>query len=165
MWGSYGSYSSMSSTLSSAPMDIKSSYLHSHDAPCAFPSWPRRSSLDGSDRERPTAFLSDDDLFLGDPFDDDLASISSPSSSSSAASSPQNVGLDELTGEQILQMEMQRAAAMHHPQRDYVNARHAAGEKERRKQVRKAASKKSTHASSSKKSPKNKLTNMAPIAE
>ena len=41
-------------------MDIKSSYLHSHDAPCAFPSWPRRSSLDGEDRERPTAFLSDE---------------------------------------------------------------------------------------------------------
>ena len=148
-------------------MDIRSSgSLHSQDASCAFPSWPRRTSLDGSDRERPTAFLSDDDLFLGDPFDDDLASLPSSSASSSAVSSPQA----QLTGEQILQMEMQRAAAMQQyqqHQREYAAAtRHAAGEKERRRQVRRAASKKASHtSSSSKKSPKNKLTNMAPIEE
>lgn len=146
-------------------MDIKSSYLHSHDAPCAFPSWPRRSSLNGEDRERPTAFLSDDDLFLGNPFDDDdISSASSSTSSAASSPSPQADGLDGLTGEQVLQMEMQRAAAMQH-QRDFVNARHAAGEKERRKQVKRAASKKSTHASSSKKSPKIKPANMTPIAE
>lgn len=152
MWGSYGSYSSLSSQLSSAPMDIKSSNLHAHDAPCAFPSWPRRSSLDGEDQGRPTSFLSDDDLFLGDPFDDDVSST--PSSSAASSPSPQL----QLTGEQILKMEMERAAL----QRDYV--RQIVGEKERRRQAKKVQQRKSA-PSSSKKSPKAKLANMTPIAE
>jgi hypothetical protein len=145
----------MSSTLSAAPVDIKSRNLHSHDASCAFPSWPRRSSLDGEDQGRPTSFLSDDDLFLGDPFDDDVSSIPS----SSAASSPSPSQREpQLTGEQLLQMEMERAAL----QRQYVQQ--IIGEKERRRQAKKAAAQRK-HASTSKKSPKTKLANMTPIAE
>ncbi|KLU81692.1 hypothetical protein MAPG_00776 [Magnaporthiopsis poae ATCC 64411] len=66
MYSPYGSYSS-----TSAPMEIGAgSYLsrpqhHFSDASCAFPSWPRRSSLSESERgeERATSFLSDEDLF------------------------------------------------------------------------------------------------------
>lgn len=76
----------------SIAMDITPSSLRSHDATCAFPSWPRRSSLGESDSDdssysRPTAFLSDDDLFFctsnvsADPFDESAASSSSSASS------------------------------------------------------------------------------------
>lgn len=95
MYGSYGSYSSMSST-SSSNTDMAPSNFSAHDSTtCAFPSWPRRSSLGESDSldspySRPTSFLSDDDLFFctsasgaADPFDE----CPSPSNASSARSS------------------------------------------------------------------------------
>ncbi|KAK7415011.1 hypothetical protein QQZ08_012463 [Neonectria magnoliae] len=152
MFGSYGSYSSM--CAASAPMDITSRSLSAHDSTCAFPSWPRRSSLSESDREeRPTSYLSDDDLFLSDPFDDDTRSVSSTGSSSSPrTASPPHV----ITDAELLEMERERAAM----QREFV--RGIVSEKERR---RAAARKQRKSSPSSKKSPKSKLSSMAPIAE
>lgn len=95
MYGSYGSYSSMSSTgAMSIAMDITPSNLRSHDPTCAFPSWPRRSSLGESDSDspaytRPTSYLSDDDLFFctsnasSDPFDESPSSSTTSSARSS----------------------------------------------------------------------------------
>ncbi|KAL8397405.1 hypothetical protein RB594_004216 [Gaeumannomyces avenae] len=93
MYSPYGSYSS-----TSAPMEIGAgSYLsrpqhHFSDTSCAFPSWPRRSSLSESERgeERATSFLSDEDLFPSSPdvFDDDARSVSSSGSSSAGSPIP-----------------------------------------------------------------------------
>ncbi len=47
-------------------MDISFNNMKAHDASCAFPSWPRRSSLDNEGSQRPTSFFSDDELFLCD---------------------------------------------------------------------------------------------------
>ncbi|KAK5997276.1 hypothetical protein PT974_02631 [Cladobotryum mycophilum] len=153
MYGSYGSYSSMSSM--SSPIDITPSSLRGHDAACAFPSWPRRSSLSESDHEeRATSYLSDDDLFLSDPFDDDVHSIASSSASSSPAAMPSPPRLSDA---EILEMHREKLAL----QRECV--RQVMLEKERRRQAVK--SKKRSSSSSSKKSSKTKLTNMAPISE
>ncbi|KOS21834.1 hypothetical protein ESCO_002151 [Escovopsis weberi] len=152
MYGSYGSYSSMSAM--SSPIDISRSNLGAHDAACAFPSWPRRSSLSESEHEeRATSYLSDDDLFLSDPFDDDVRSISSSSTSSSPAAMPSPPRLSDL---EILEMQRQKLAL----QRECM--RQLALEKERRKQ----AAKNKKRSSSKKVSSKTKLpTNMTPISE
>ncbi|KAF7538311.1 hypothetical protein G7Z17_g12674 [Cylindrodendrum hubeiense] len=153
MFGSYGSYSSM--CAASAPMDITSRSMSSHDSTCAFPSWPRRSSLSESDREeRPTSYLSDDDLFLSDPFDDDTRSVSSAGSASSPHSGAASPHI--ITDAEFLEMERQRQAM----QREFV--RGIVTEKERRRAV---ARKQRKSSPSSKKSPKSKLSSMAPIAE
>ncbi|KAH6997182.1 hypothetical protein EDB80DRAFT_144448 [Ilyonectria destructans] len=157
MFGSYGSYSSM--CAASAPMDITSRSLSAHDSTCAFPSWPRRSSLSESDREeRPTSYLSDDDLFLSDPFDDDTRSVSSAGSASSPAHSQGAISPPHIiTDAEILEMERERLAM----QREFV--RGIVSEKERRRAA--AARKQRKSSPSSKKSPKSKLSSMAPIAE
>lgn len=147
MYGSYGSYSSMCATR---PMDIASNNFHNQDDACAFPSWPRRSSLNSEDAQRPTSFLSDDDLFLCDnPIDDDC-SVSS--STSSASTSPRQ----QLTQAELMEMDRERMAL----QRALV--RQNLMEQERRKQARRTARKQGEKKSS----PKSKRsTNMAPIAE
>ncbi|SPJ88734.1 uncharacterized protein FTOL_12628 [Fusarium torulosum] len=148
MFGSYGSYSSM--CASSAPMDIASRNIYrSQDSACAFPSWPRRDSLSESDREeRPTSYLSDDDLFLSDPFDDDAQSVSSAGSSSPGAmASPPNV----ISDFELLQAERERQVAL---QRECIRVVNQ--EKERRR----AAARKQRRSSSHKKSPKTKLTSI-----
>ncbi|KAF4978479.1 hypothetical protein FDECE_18211 [Fusarium decemcellulare] len=150
MFGSYGSYSSMCAT--SAPMDITSrNSFSAHDSACAFPSWPRRESLSESDREeRPTSYLSDDDLFLPDPFDnDDARSVSSAGSSSA---SPSNM----ISDFELLQAERERQAAM---QREYIRV--VTLEKERRR----AAARKQRRSSSHKKSPKTKLSSIEEASE
>ncbi|KAH6896897.1 hypothetical protein B0T10DRAFT_556750 [Thelonectria olida] len=153
MFGSYGSYSSM--CAASQPMDITSRSLSAHDATCAFPSWPRRDSLSESDREeRPSSYLSDDDLFLSDPFDDDTRSVSSAGSAGSPGIiSPPHISDAEL----LLEMERERLAL----QREYVRC--VISEKERRRSQ--AARKRKASSGSSKKSPKNKPSAMAPISE
>jgi len=156
MYGSYGSYSSMSSA--SSPMDIaprqQSSYVY--DAHCAFPSWPRRDSLSSDREERPTSYLSDDDLFLSDPFDDDSHSISSASSTGSPAISPPRAP----TEFELLNMQREKLAL----QKEYV--RQMVAEKEqRRRAAQKQQKKRSSSSSSSRKSPKPKHSSMAPIAE
>ncbi|KAF4966762.1 hypothetical protein FZEAL_10618 [Fusarium zealandicum] len=153
MFGSYGSYSSMCAT--SAPMDISSrSSLTTRDSACAFPSWPRRESLSESDREeRPTSYLSDDDLFLPDPFDDDTRSVSSAGSSSPGnMASPPN----RLSAFELQQAERERQSAM---QREFIRV--VALEKERRR----AAARKQRRSSSHKKSPKTKLTSIDEASE
>lgn len=161
MYGSYGSYSSMCS--SSAPLDIGSSYLSgSHDASCAFPSWPRRSSLSDSDEDggsRATSFLSDEDLFPD--MADDSSDARSISSAGSAASPPEDLNHPAprgLTETDLLEMERERAAYQHEVMRFLVT------EKERRRQALRRQRRGS--AGSSKKSPKNnKHVSMTPIAE
>ncbi|KAG6005014.1 hypothetical protein E4U21_000529 [Claviceps maximensis] len=147
MHSSYGSYSSMSTM--SEPLDISFNKIRSHDSSCAFPSWPRRSSLSDSEHEEPNSYLSDDDLYFSSPFDDDNGSVSSGSGSPSPnkvatgffASPPQ------ISSEEFLQRECQRVAM----QKEYL--RQIKMEKERRRQLALKARK-----SSPKKSPKNKQT-------
>ncbi|KAJ6441793.1 Membrane protein [Purpureocillium lavendulum] len=153
MYGSYGSYSSMSAT--SAPMDITPINLRSHDASCAYPSWPRRSSLSDSEHEEPraTSFLSDDDLFLSDPFDDDSHSISS----SSTVSSPFATAIESpprISEEELMRIEREKVAM----QREFI--RQVKQEKERRRQAALRA-----RRSSPKKSPKNKPACLTTITE
>jgi hypothetical protein len=74
---SYSSYS-MASITSSASCDSRPQGPN-----CAFPSWPRRSSLDGGVSAEPTSFISDEDLYP-DVFDEnesDCTPIASPSRS------------------------------------------------------------------------------------
>lgn len=174
MYGSYGSYSSMSSA-SSIPMDITPSNLRAHDAMCAFPSWPRRSSLGESDSSnsssaRPTSFLSDDDLFFctplhsssSDPFDE------SPSTTNSSARSSLE-----------LEREMDMARERERVQREQF-VRQAVMEKEKeRRRMQQAMMRKAQLAaahnhggqqqqqrrSSPKKSPKSKLTSIVESKE
>jgi hypothetical protein len=62
----YFSYSpSPNSSYATAPMEIPSTSSSRPASPsCAYPSWPRRSSLssDSSTEERATSYISDDDL-------------------------------------------------------------------------------------------------------
>lgn len=78
-----------SSPLSSPASSIYSTYSvssassgesSSQGPSCAYPSWPRRSSLNGALEEEPTSYISDNDLFP-DVFDDnesDCTPIASP---------------------------------------------------------------------------------------
>lgn len=159
--GSSSSYTSYSgySTISS-PMDISPSPFSSRgaDASCAFPSWPRRTSLSESDasEERATSYLSDEDLFAHDVFEDDVQSVSSSGSTSPLQSLPAAA----LTEAEVLEMQRERAAY----QREVM--RFLLAEKERRRQAPKRRSSSGSKSSSSKqKSPKSKLSSMTPIAE
>lgn len=166
MYGSYGSPSSTSSSYSSSsftsyrsyssmssPMDIAPSPFSTRgpDASCAFPSWPRRTSLceyDASE-ERATSYISDEDLFPQD-FEDDARSESSHGSASPFQSPPPAAALTEAN---ILEMQRERAAY----QREVIKL--LLSEKERRRQQAKR------RTSSSSKKAKSKLTAMTPIAE
>jgi hypothetical protein len=153
MFGSYTSYTSgygSYGTSMTSAIDINPGYLssRSQDHSCAFPSWPRRSSLSESDATemRATSYISDEDL--QDVFEDDAHSVSS---ADSASQSPAQ--------EQVM-LEMQRAQENY--QREMM--RHAAFEKERRRQQA-AMKQQRQRRGSSKKSPKNKASAMSPIAE
>ncbi|KAM3451005.1 hypothetical protein MY3296_005648 [Beauveria thailandica] len=172
MYGSYGSYSSMS--IGSAPMNIYTS-VTSRDESCAFPSWPRRSSLssnkdDVSHEPRASSYLSDDDLFLDDEpsssgsgsESDDMRSVSSAGSASPPTlglvlASPVRAAPSEA---EILEMQRQRLNV----RKDLI--RMVQQEKERRKQL--ASKSRRTAAAASKKS-SGKITRnnytMAPIKE
>lgn len=121
MFGSYGSYSSMSS--SSQPLDIApTSYLsrsNSFTPSCAYPSWPQ---------ERASSYLSDDDLFLCDSVTEENNSTTE----FSPATSPQ-VTSPFVTEEQLHLMRRQQQAAMQQEALQCIIA-----EKERRKIARKA---------------------------
>ncbi|KAK1761379.1 hypothetical protein QBC47DRAFT_27405 [Echria macrotheca] len=162
MFGSYGSSGSYSSSTSynsyrciSSPMDIAPTpFSRSADASCAFPSWPRRSSLSESDasEERASSFLSDEDLFL-DTFEDDT---SSNGSASPAMSPPAGPVLNETD---LLELQRERAAYQREVMRVLLN------EKEQRRRQQQQAAKKQRRGSSSRKSPKTKLNTMTPINE
>lgn len=149
MFGSYGSYSSIGSI--SAPIDIAQGKMRLDNNRCAFPSWPRRSSLSESEGdERPTSYLSDDDLFLSDPFEDDARSVSSAGSAPSPVSQSPQVNEAEL-------LEMERAR-----QREFV--KFLVSEKERRRQAARAQRQR-RGSTGAKKSPKTKLSSMTTITE
>lgn len=152
MYGSYGSYSSMSAM--SAPLDIPFNNIRNQDSTCAYPSWPRRSSLSESEYEEPraTSYLSDDDLFLSDPFDDDVHSISSSSSSSSPATVLMNS--PPRMSEEFLRLECERVTR----QKEFL--RQVKMEKERRRQAALRS-----RRSSPKKSPKIKHASLTTITE
>lgn len=165
MYGSpYGSYSGMS-----APMDItpSDSYSRQQDASCAFPSWPRRSSLSESDShcERATSYLSDEDLFPSDldsDYHSDARSVSSANSSSSNTPHQEHQPYRPEAICEVDVMEMQRERAAY--QREVM--RFLALEKERRRSAARKSKPRSGSSSSSKKgSPKSKLAAMTPIAE
>ncbi|OAQ73274.1 hypothetical protein VFPPC_12969 [Pochonia chlamydosporia 170] len=153
MYGSYGSYSSMSAM--SAPLDIPFNNIRNQDSTCAFPSWPRRSSLSESEHEEPraTSYLSDDDLFLSDPFDDDVRSVSSSSSSSSPSTAVMN-SPPRISDEEFLRLECERVAR----QKEFL--RQVKLEKERRRQAALRS-----RRSSPKKSPKLKHASLTTITE
>lgn len=166
MYGSFGSYSSMS--IGSAPMSISTS-VTSRDESCAFPSWPRRSSLSSSDKDasyepRASSYLSDDDLFLYDePTSSGSESDDSRSVSSAGSASPPTLGLvlasparHAPSEAEILEAQRQRLNV----RRDLI--RMVQQEKERRKQ-----SSKSRRAAAAAKKSTSKARNysMAPITE
>ncbi|KHN99189.1 uncharacterized protein MAM_02887 [Metarhizium album ARSEF 1941] len=153
MYGSYGSYSSMSAM--STPLDIPFNHIRNQDSTCAFPSWPRRSSLSESEHEEPraTSYLSDDDLFLSDAFDDEVGSISSSSSSSSPATIAVN-SPPHISDEEFFRLECERVAR----QKEFL--RQVKMEKERRRQAALRA-----RRSTPKKSPKVKHASLTTIAE
>jgi hypothetical protein len=165
MYGSYGSYSSMCELQMSAPLDISSNRSRSvtdssfASSTCAFPSWPRRSSLSESESDdqappqRASSYLSDEDLFFpASPgqVDDDALSVSS----SAGSASPPNE-------EELLERRREREAY----QRTVV--RFLLDEKERRRAAAKAQRSGATaRRGSMRKSPKgSKLANMTPIVE
>ncbi|KAH8907037.1 hypothetical protein BR93DRAFT_655113 [Coniochaeta sp. PMI_546] len=164
MYGSpYGSYSGMS-----APMDITPGHNYSRpqDASCAFPSWPRRSSLSESDShcERATSYLSDEDLFPSDfeaDYHSDARSVSSANSSSSSTpyQEHQPYQPEAISEADVLEMQRERAAY----QREVM--RFLALEKERRRNAARKSKPRSGSSSSKKGSPKAKLAAMTPIAE
>ncbi|KAI1769696.1 hypothetical protein GGR53DRAFT_11810 [Hypoxylon sp. FL1150] len=162
MYSPYGSYSSMSSAAS--PMEIPtSSYLssppmgssYSYSASCAFPSWPQRSSLhESSNQERATSYLSDDDLFPCDSYEDDSHSVSS--SGSATPTSPHA----HMVANEVNMLQMQRdQMAM---QREAI--KFLLSEKERRRQQFKKQ-RRSSGSSSKKGSPKSKSTHLDAITE
>lgn len=159
-YNSYSSYSSMSSPMDIAPTPFSS---RGPDASCAFPSWPRRSSLSESDasEERATSYLSDEDLFPTDVFEDDARSVSSNGSASPLQSPPMQV----MTEADLLELQRERAAYQREMMRILMS------EKERRRQQAKRQRRSSGGAStsggsgSSKKGSKSKLSSMTPIAE
>jgi len=138
-------------------MDIAATpFSRSADASCAFPSWPRRSSLSESDsEERASSYLSDEDLFL-DTFEDDARSVSSNGSSSPAVSPPMAPVMDEA---ELLDLQRERAAYQREVMRVLLN------EKEQRRRQQQAARKQRRSSSGAKKSPKSKLNTMTPITE
>lgn len=140
MFGSYGSYSSMSSNAQ--PLDIApTSYLArstSFQPSCAFPSWPQ---------ERASSYLSDDDLFPCESITEDSRSTTE----FSPATSPQ-VTSPFVTEEQMLLLRRQQQAAMQQEALQFIIA-----EKERRKMARKTA-KRTTSYTKGSRSPKTKLS-------
>jgi len=89
---SSSSFGSSCSTTSAMSIDIKRSNSSDPTSPsCAFPSWPRRSSLSGI-AEEPTSFISDDDLFPS-VFDDesgDCSPLASPHRGTSPTATTRN---------------------------------------------------------------------------
>ena len=93
-----------STSYSTTPMDIPSSSRTRTQSPsCAYPSWPRRSSLSSSDsgceEQAPvTSYISDDDLLFPCVFEDaECTPLATPQSSRSPTSTsmmPEQVVVD-----------------------------------------------------------------------
>lgn len=170
MYGSYGSYSSMSASQMSAPMDIGNTRS---TTTCAFPSWPRSTSLSSDNYYgNASSYLSDEDLFLCDSFDDSASSASSASSRSNSnassvspphhhqAQQPFELPQQNIPSEEEL-VELQRERQAY--QRDLVRA--VLLEKERRKQAASAARRQRRASSTAPTSSRKKSTKLAVISE
>ncbi|KAH6850888.1 hypothetical protein B0I37DRAFT_123751 [Chaetomium sp. MPI-CAGE-AT-0009] len=172
MFGSYSSSSSSSSSFDSftsrspysmsSPMDIaprSSSSRRGPDPECAFPSWPRRSSLgEGESEERATSYITDDELFM-DVFEDDACSVSS--SQTSPAHSP---AAPVLTEAEFLQLQREQLAYQREMRKialaeKEMRRRQAEQDQQRRRPGLKRRS------TSGKKAPKTKLSAMTTITE
>lgn len=151
--------------IGSGPMNI-STNVTSRDESCAYPSWPRRSSLtarnDAAHEPRASSYLSDDDLFLYDEPSSGSDSDDSRSVSSAGSASPPTLGLvlaspvrQAPTEVEVLEMQRQRL----NMRKDLM--RMVQQEKEMRKQASKS------RRASSKKSSSKKASNypMAAITE
>ncbi|KAK4154273.1 hypothetical protein C8A00DRAFT_14592 [Chaetomidium leptoderma] len=147
----------------SSPMDIapRSSSRRGPDPECAYPSWPRRSSLgEGDSYERATSYITDDELFM-DVFDDDTSSVSSQGSASPAHSPAAPV----LTEAEFLQLQREQLAYQREMRRialaeKEVRRRQAEQDQQKRRQGAKRRS-----GSSSTKKVKSKLSAMTTITE
>jgi hypothetical protein len=188
MFGSYGSLSSSSSSYNSVtshsafpsmslPLDIapRSSSRRGPDPECAYPSWPRRSSLgeDEAVEERASSYITDEELFL-DVFDDDACSVSSHGSASPTHhSSPHHhaaaAPAPALTEAEFLQLQREQLAYEREVRRillaeKEMRRRQAEQDHQQRRRQGGAAPKRRSGSSSSKKG-KSKLSAMTTIAE
>ncbi|KAK4101528.1 hypothetical protein N658DRAFT_425855 [Parathielavia hyrcaniae] len=150
----------------SSPMDIapRPSSRRGPDPECAFPSWPRRSSLGEGDSEyRATSYITDDELFM-DVFDDDACSVSSQGSASPVHSPP---AAPVITEADFLQMQREQLAYQREMRRIVLaekELRRRQAEQEQQQRRRPGPKRRTGSASSSKKS-KSKLSAMTTIAE
>ncbi|KAK3304326.1 uncharacterized protein B0T15DRAFT_236938 [Chaetomium strumarium] len=174
MFGSYSSLSSSSSSYNSvtshsvlasmsSPLDIapRSSSRRGPDPECAYPSWPRRSSLGEHDatEERATSYIPDEDLFL-DVFEDDSSSVSSHGSATPIQSPQPPV----LTEAQLAQLQREQLAYEREVRRILLAEKEMRRRQAEQDHRRRVANKRRSASSSSKKG-KSKLTAMTPIAE
>jgi hypothetical protein len=175
MFGSYSSSSSSSSSYDSftsrspyssmsSPMDIaprSSSSRRGPDAACAFPSWPRRSSLgEGDSEERASSYITDDELFM-DVFEDDACSVSSNGSSSPVHSPAAPV----ITEAEFLQLQREQLAHQREMRRILVAEKELRRRAAEQDQQRRRQGGKRRSGSSGAKKPKTKLSAMTTIAE
>ncbi|KAK4122713.1 hypothetical protein N657DRAFT_691200 [Parathielavia appendiculata] len=147
----------------SSPMDItpRASSRRGPDPECAFPSWPRRSSLGEGDSEyRATSYITDDELFM-DVFEDDACSVSSQGSASPVHSPAAPV----LTEADFLQLQREQLAYQREMRRILLAEKELRRRQaEQEHQRRRPGPKRRTGSASSKKA-KSKLSAMTTIAE
>ncbi|KAK4142965.1 uncharacterized protein C8A04DRAFT_37841 [Dichotomopilus funicola] len=172
-WGSYGSLSSSCSSTDSSssldissPMDIaprSSSSRRGPDPECAYPSWPRRSSLgEGESEERATSYITDDELFM-DVFDSDDCSDSS-SGAASPVHSP--VGAPPaLTEAEFLQLQREQLAYQREMRRILVAEKEMRRRQAEQDQQQRRRPGLKRRTSSGKKVPKVKVAAMTTITE
>lgn len=180
MYGSYSSLGSSSSSYNSVtshsafgsmslPLDIapRASSRRGPDPLCAYPSWPRRSSLgeDDASEQRASSYITDEELFM-DVFEDDACSVSSQGSASPVHTP---VGAHPpapaLTEAEFLQMQREQLAYEREMRRILLaekELRRRQAEQDHRR--RQAATKRRSSSSPSKKG-KSKLSAMTTIAE
>ncbi|AEO71435.1 uncharacterized protein THITE_2123780 [Thermothielavioides terrestris NRRL 8126] len=174
MFGSYSSLSSSGSSYNSvtshsvfssmsSPLDIapRSSSRRGPDHECAYPSWPRRSSLGEHDasEERATSYITDEELFLGES-EDDACSVSSQGSSSTVHS-PQPPALTEA---EFLQLQREQLAYEREVRRLLLAEKELRRRQAEQDHRRRQAAIKRRAASASKKG-KSKLSAMTTIVE
>jgi len=147
-------------------MDIapRTSSRRGPDPECAYPSWPRRSSLgEGDSEERATSYITDDELFM-DVFEDDACSVSSSQGSASPVHSP--AAAPALTEAEFLQLQREQLAYQREMRRimlaeKELRRRQAEADQQRRR----PGPKRRSSSSSAKKATKSKLSAMTTIAE
>ncbi|EAQ86615.1 hypothetical protein CHGG_07868 [Chaetomium globosum CBS 148.51] len=146
-----------------SPMDIapRSSSRRGPDPECAFPSWPRRSSLgEGESYERATSYITDDELFM-DVFEDDACSVSSSQGSASPVHSP---AAPVLTEAEFLQLQREQLAYQREMRKIVLAEKEMRRRQAEQDQQRRRPGPKKRSASA-KKATKSKLSAMTTITE